>query len=78
MSTTIDIEDDVLVAIGELARSQNVSAGFIVSKLIKKALSGHAQGQVSGNPVAGFRPFPARGALVTNEQVHALRGQEGV
>lgn len=76
MSTTIDIEDDVLVAIGELARSQNVSAGFIVSKLIKKALAG--RGQVSGNPVAGFRPFPARGMLVANEQVNALRGQEGV
>ncbi len=78
MRTTIDIEDDVLAAAKELARLQNVSAGCIVSKLMREALSGHQQAQISGKPAAGFRPFPARGTLVTNEQVNGLRDQEGI
>lgn len=78
MRTTIDIEDDVLAATKELARSQNVSAGFIVSKLLREALAGHRQALSSEKSVAGFRPFPARGKLVTNEQVNELRDQEGV
>lgn len=78
MRTTIDIEDDVLAATKELARLQNVSAGYIVSKLIREALAGQQQVQIGGRTVSGFRPFPARGTLVANEQVNALRDQEGV
>jgi hypothetical protein len=78
MRTTIDIEDDVLAATKELARLQNVSAGHIVSKLIREALVGRQQAPVGGRSVAGFRPFPARGTLVTNEQINSLRDQEGV
>lgn len=40
MRTTIDIEDDVLAAAKELARLQHVSAGQIVSKLLRNALAG--------------------------------------
>lgn len=78
MRTSIDIEDDVLAAIKELARLQNVSAGYIVSKLAREALAGHQQAQTSGTSAAGFRPFPAHGTLVTNEQINELRVQEGV
>ena len=39
MRTTIDIEDDVLAAIEELARLQNISAGYFVSKLVREALA---------------------------------------
>lgn len=79
MRTTIDIEDDVLAAAKELARLQNVSAGYIVSKLLRDALAGgHRQILDSEKLVAGFRPFPACGRLVTNEQVNELRDQEGV
>lgn len=78
MRTTIDIEDDVLAAAKELARSQNVSAGSIVSRLMREALSGHQQAQISGKTAVGFRPFQARGTLVTNEQINGLRDQEGI
>jgi hypothetical protein len=37
-----------------------------------------APGPVEAKPVGGFRPFPAREAQVTNEQVNELRDQEGV
>jgi Arc/MetJ family transcription regulator len=80
MRTTIDIEDDVLAAAKELARMQNVSAGQIVSRLVRQALAG-SQGatkslQRSGK--TGFRPFPSRGVMVSDKQVNLLRDQEGV
>ena len=42
MRTTLDIEDDVLAAAKELARRQGVSAGQVVSKLLRSALTGEA------------------------------------
>lgn len=48
MRTTIDIEDDVLAATKKLARLQNFSAGYIVSKLIREALAGHQQALSGG------------------------------
>jgi hypothetical protein len=33
---------------------------------------------VAAKPVGGFRPFPARGAQVSNQQVNDLRDQEGI
>lgn len=81
MRTTIDIEDDVLAAAKELARLQNVSAGRIVSNLLRTALSGQgrqAPSAVAGQAIGGFRPFPARGATVGNDQINELRDQEGV
>lgn len=87
MRTTIDIEDDVLAAVKELARLHNVSAGHIVSKLMREALAGrqfqdrpdqNLSKRSEAGVVGGFRPFPARGVLVTNDAVNDLRDQEGV
>jgi hypothetical protein len=82
MRTTIDIEDDVLAAAKELARLQNVSAGQIVSRLVRQALAGPQNAaklaQQIGKTNTGFRPFPSRSAVVTDEQVNVLRDQEGV
>jgi hypothetical protein len=82
--TTVDIEDDVLQAAKELARQQQVSAGEVISRLLRIALSGTATGSAAGagageGSVAGFRPFAAGDQkLVTNEGVDRLRDQEGV
>lgn len=85
MRTTLDIDEDVLAAAKELARSQNLSAGQVVSKLLRKVLTGQAGHvtasleQVSGpQTIAGFRPFPAGQAVVMNETVNRLREVEGV
>jgi hypothetical protein len=85
MRTTLDIDEDVLEAAKELARRQNLSAGQVVSRMLRKALTGQA-GQPrspetpdSGAPaVAGFRPFAAGKAVVTNEAVNRLRDAEGL
>jgi hypothetical protein len=83
MRTTLDIDDDVLAAAKELARQKKRSAGHVVSELLRKALTsqGDAVSAASANDgysVAGFRPFVAGKAVVTNEAVNRLRDAEGV
>ncbi|MDO8812987.1 MAG: hypothetical protein Q7J38_13305 [Gallionella sp.] len=85
MRTTLDIDEDVLAAAKELGRSQNLSAGQVVSQLLRKVLTGQIgrttalAEQTSVSPIiAGFRPFPAGQAIVTNEAVNRLRETEGV
>ena len=83
MRTTLDIDDDVLVAAKELARQKNLSAGQVVSQLLRKVLTGHTENAApsvasAGHSVAGFRPFPAGKAVVTNDAVNRLRDAEGV
>lgn len=85
MRTTLDIDEDVLLAAKELARRQNLSAGRVVSQLLRRVLTGQA-GQAKASkhsgpgsePVAGFRPFPEGGSVVTNDAVNRLRDAEGV
>jgi len=83
MRTTLDIEDDVLAAAKELARRQGMSAGQMVSRLLRAALNGtggSARPPVADVPsVAGFRPFPGQGGpVVTNETIDQLRDQAGL
>jgi hypothetical protein len=83
MRTTLDIDDDLLAAAKELARREGATAGQVVSRLLRRSLTG---GSVSAAPgptrrkaVAGFVPFPAKpGVVTTNEQVDALRDSEGL
>lgn len=85
MRTTLDIDEDVLTAAKELARQRRMSAGQVVSQLLRRALTGQGMpflpsGSTASSilPVAGFRPFPAGRAVVTNDDVNALREIEGV
>ncbi len=38
MRTTLDLDDDVLQAAKEIAESRNMTAGKVVSELVRKAL----------------------------------------
>ena len=85
MRTTLDIDNDVLAAAKELARQQKVSAGKVVSQLLRKVLTGQAGNSSASQDegwgaqsVAGFRPFPSGKAVVTNDAVNRLREAEGV
>lgn len=80
MRTTLDIESDVMAAARELARQQNVAIGTVISRLVRDALASRADAasaRVQDAGVAGFRPFPSRGAVVTNEMIDRLRDIEG-
>jgi Arc/MetJ family transcription regulator len=85
MRTTLDIDDDLLSAAKELARRDGVTAGQMVSRLLRRSLTSPAQASPSARtakaagPTAGFLPFPARpGVIATNDHVNALRDAEGV
>jgi len=85
MRTTLDIDHDVLTAAKELARQQNLSAGQVVSRLLRKAMTGQAENSSASHDagfgeqsVAGFRPFPAGKIVVSNDAVNRLREAEGV
>ena len=81
MRTTLDIQDDVLLAAKELARRGRTSAGQVISDLLRLALTQPAPvpgGALEPPAVHGFRPFRSAGRVVTDEEVEQLREQEGV
>ena len=82
MRTTLDIDDDVLLAAKELARREHASTGKVVSDLVRRALTqptSSAERSVrEPESIYGFRPFPPRGGVVTNQLVDRLRDEDGV
>ncbi len=82
MRSTIDIDDDVLAAARQLARRWGTSVGRVVSELLRQALAVPQSGSTEvGEQAAahsGFRPFPARGGVLSDEQIDHLRGQEDI
>lgn len=79
MRTTLEIDDDVLVAAKELARRESRTAGAVISELTRRALAGEvpATSRQRKRGVAGFRPFAQRGGVVTNLQIDRLRNESG-
>lgn len=78
MRTTLDIEDDILVSVKEIARYERLSAGQVISRLARQALTARVDQRSAAPTVSGFRPLPARGLLVSNDQVNTLRETEGL
>jgi hypothetical protein len=76
--TTLDIDDDVLRAARELARRERKTAGRVISELARKALGAEPKGAPSRGEkvVHGFRPFPRRGGVVTNDVIDRLREED--
>jgi hypothetical protein len=78
MRTTLDIADDVLQAAKDLARRQKRTAGEVISDLARQAL-GTPPARPAGDrakALHGFRPFPKRGGIVTNEMIDRLRDDD--
>jgi len=75
MRTTLDIDEDVLQAAKEIARREKKTAGQVISALARSALAAPRGTQAvrEPRPVYGFRPFPSRGGIVTNELIDSLR-----
>ncbi len=80
MRTTLDIEDDVLLAAKETARRSKLSIGAVISDLARRSLlqgaeppagrSGQARSRLAR---LGIHPLPKRGGIVTNEAIDQLR-----
>ena len=81
MRTTLNIDDDVLTAAKELARRERMTAGRLVSNLMREALRARAGSTERGRTRReryGFTTIPAGGAVVTNQLVDELREELGV
>jgi hypothetical protein len=78
MRTTLDIADDVLLAIKEAARRQKRSAGDVLSDLARDALTHRIRDSEIREPDGfyGFEPVPHRGAAVSNELIDRLREED--
>ena len=72
MRTTLDIDDDMLLAAKELASVQGQTAGQVVSSLLRKALAAPRTVRVrNGVPLVPKRPGASEGR--TLGQVNRLR-----
>jgi hypothetical protein len=93
MRTTLDIDDDVLLAAKDLAKDADKTAGKIISELVRKALTQpnyvvvseprKAEGGIAPLPsrvyvVGDIESLPHRGGIVTTEMVRRLMDEEGV
>lgn len=76
MRTTLNLEEDVLLAVKERARREGRSAGAVLSELVRVALTaGPAAGEPS-DALHGFEPLPHRGPSVSNALIDRLREDE--
>jgi hypothetical protein len=77
MRTTVDVADDVLLAVKERARRERRTVGDVLSDLARRALT-RADGDVKASPRGffGFAPLPHRGPAVSNELIDRLRDEE--
>ena len=75
MRTTMNIDDDVLLAARGLARRDGSSIGAVISELARLGLNGGsaADAAAENDGFHGFRPLPKRGKPVTNELIDRLR-----
>ena len=80
MRTTLDIEDDVLLAAKETARRNKLSIGAVISDLARRTLTAQSTPQGrrretrhAGLAKLGIEPLPRRGGVVTNEIINQLR-----
>jgi hypothetical protein len=73
MRTTLDIDEDVLLAAKEIARERKTTAGKVMSELVRKALT-RSPGV---DEVDGFPVFPVQpgAGIVTLEIVNRLRDE---
>lgn len=77
MRTTLNLDDDVYLAVRERARRERRAAGQVLSDLARESLTG--RGSTSGTLVKaenGFHALPSRGGIVTNELVQSLLDEE--
>lgn len=77
MRTTLDVDDDVYLAVKERARRERRSAGSVLSELARRSLVGSPDAdELVSDEFFGFRPLPQRGAAVTSELVERLLDEE--
>jgi hypothetical protein len=74
MRTTLDIDDDVLLAVKELSRRKKKSSGEILSELARKALTTSVSHVSESVTPYGFPLIPRKSdAIVTVDHIRQLQ-----
>lgn len=74
MRTTLDIDDDVLLAVKELSRRRKQSSGEILSELARKALTTSNDQVAEAVTPYGFPLIPKKSdAIVTVDHIRQLQ-----
>lgn len=73
MRTTLDVDEDVLLAAKDMARQRGVSIGKVLSDLARQALS-RPDAPTTRNGVPLFRIRPGAG-IITPELINRLRDE---
>ena len=75
MRTTVDIDEDILLAAKDLAKRQGSTAGKVLSELARRGLAGLQSRSRMRN---GVPVLPSRGEVVTLDKVRRLADEAGV
>jgi hypothetical protein len=77
--TTLDIDDDVLLAAKERARKEKISTGAALTQMARAGLAQASSAMRRGkkSPL-GITPLASRGEVITNEHVNRLRDESGI
>lgn len=81
MRTTLNLEDDALIAAQALARRQKISLGEAVSVLVRKGAAAGSESSATraSAPLRGrFALLPRRDEVITAEHIRDLMEREGV
>ncbi|MEM9480880.1 MAG: hypothetical protein AAGA58_14590 [Verrucomicrobiota bacterium] len=83
MRTTLDIDDDILLAVKELAGREKTSAGKVLSRVARAGLLGVGDGVGTSGSGKGMRngvPVFASGGdeVISADHVRELMDEEGV
>ena len=78
MRTTLDIDEDVLEAARERAKRERKTIGELLSELARRGLTAPMVDNAVKEPesIYGFRPFPSRGGVITNEMINKIREED--
>jgi hypothetical protein len=79
MYAIFDIADDVLQAAQDIALREGKTVGRVISELARSGMQSRPALESSRPPreTHGFRPFPKRGGVLTNELISKLREGTG-
>ena len=84
MRTTVDIDDDVLLAVRKIAAKEKKTAGKILSEFTRLGLLSGASNSSTQRPGEAFVMkngipiLPSRGELVTTRRIERIMEQEGI
>ena len=88
MRITLEIADDVLLAVKERARREKKSVGELISELARQSIQQEAvivsaastsPGGVSERLVSyGIHALPTRGSMVSSDSIDRIRDVEGI